>query len=87
MRLSTEAQTLLARHKDRIVEALEAQGPSTVAELPRQWPVTRGMVAFLVEELEQEGRIVPVAMLRTSRAVVWGLAPAARSGEVLLRAG
>lgn len=83
MKRGTEAARVLAAHKELILEALEERGPATVAELPRSWPVTRAVVAALVDELELEGAITPVAMMRTTRAVVWGLTPEAWRAEPL----
>lgn len=75
MTIGAEAQRLLAAQKEWILAALEENGPATVAELPRRWPVTRAMVRYLVDELEREGAIVPVAMMRNSRALVYGRTP------------
>lgn len=74
---------LLAEHKELILSTLEEEGPATVAELPRRWPVTRTVLKHLVDELEREGAIVPVAMMRTTRAVVYGRTPEAWRAEAL----
>lgn len=83
MKTGAEAERLLAAHKERILATLEENGPATVAELPRRWPVTRAVLAHLVDELEREGAIVPVAMMRTSRAVVYGRTPALWRAQAL----
>jgi DNA-binding MarR family transcriptional regulator len=43
--------------KQEVLEALESSGPLTVPELPRAWPVTRALLEFLVEHLEEAGFI------------------------------
>lgn len=83
MGMGAEAERLLAAHKERILEALDREGPLAVAELPRRWPVTRAVVAHLVEELEREGAVVPVAMMRTSRAPVYARTPEAWRAQPL----
>ena len=38
----------MSEAKERILEALAAEGPRTVPELPRRWPVTGGTLHLLV---------------------------------------
>lgn len=74
MKLSREAIALLAEQKQRIMETLQRE-PATKADIPRRWPVTRGMVAYLLEQLEMEGRIMVVARERHTGAPVWAPNP------------
>lgn len=53
MNTSTTSIGFMTAAKDRILEALEDRGPLTVAELPRQWPVTRETQVLLVLQLEE----------------------------------
>lgn len=57
--------------KEGVLEALEASGPLTVPELPRAWPVTRALLEFLVEHLEEAGlvELVDDARISGKRAV------------------
>ena len=41
----------------RVREALAAEGPRTVPELPRRWPVTGGTLHLLVVQLEEMGLV------------------------------
>ena len=41
--------------KQGVLEALDSSGPLTVPELPRAWPVTRPLLEFLLEHLEEAG--------------------------------
>lgn len=74
MMLSREATALLAEQKERILEALR-RAPTSKVDIPRRWPVTRGMVTYLLEQLEMEGRIMVVARDLRTGAKVWGLNP------------
>lgn len=49
------AHGFLTSAKDRILEALQRQGRLRVSEMPRLWPVTEAMVAYLVSQLEEIG--------------------------------
>lgn len=56
----THTPDLLAEAREVILAALRDGPPLTVPEIPRRWPVTRPMLAFLVREMLASGLLTPV---------------------------
>jgi DNA-binding HxlR family transcriptional regulator len=43
--------------KQGVMEALETEGPLTLPEIPRSWPVTRQLLEFLMDHLVEAGLV------------------------------
>jgi hypothetical protein len=50
-------QRLMASAKARVLDHLDANGPSYVAEVPRSWPVTAPFIRRAVSDLVAEGQV------------------------------
>lgn len=50
-------QRLMASAKARVLDHLDANGPSHVADLPRSWPITATFLRWAVSDLVAEGLV------------------------------
>lgn len=64
MKLSESGEAFVSQASRSILSALDANGPLTLGELPKRWPVTRALVHYLVEELVAEGDVERIAGAR-----------------------
>lgn len=76
---SIEVPDLMAEARLSLLEALAAEGPLTLPEMPRRWPVTRPLLTFLVRELVRAGLVARVPGGRIPGARGYALTPAGRA--------
>ena len=76
----------------KVLTALATQGPLTVPELPRGWPITRSFVTVLAEQIvssglaewSESGRVPGKAALRITKAGEAWLAGGGEQGSLQL---
>ena len=79
MKLSGAGTSLLHDVRWAVLSALDTHGPSTVAELPRRWPVTKVVVRHVVDELAAEGWVEPASGAGVRGHTGWRITPLGRS--------
>jgi len=50
-------QRLMSSTKRRVLDHLDRNGPSYVADVPRSWPVTRMFIGWAVNDLVRDGLV------------------------------
>jgi DNA-binding HxlR family transcriptional regulator len=72
MRRNHDAPDFRDEGTQAVLEAL-VDGPLTLPEIPRRWPVTRPILTFLVGELLRGGLLAPVPGSRIPGATAYAL--------------